>query len=365
MGLTPWVDPGQASSPQENSGQASPLISKLQERGIRVIPVHGLARDIHILSEFGACWALLQLYRREKPDIIHLSSSKAGGIGAFAAAAYKIALRRRALVVFTVHGWPFGEDRPWWQRAIIFLACWASALLADRIILIDTADYRIARRFIPEKKLALIFHGIEPIPFLPRSDARAFLGDRVGLPTTADTLLVGANAELTKNKGFTYLIDAVNQVKSQIPNSKFQMLVMGEGEERGPLEEKIRKLNLDGTIFLIGFVPDAQRYLRAFDLFILPSIKEGLPYALLEAAAASLPIIASRVGGVPDIIHDNETGLLVSPKNPSALADAMEKLLTDRMFATGLGSHARDTASRSFRIDAMIANTRSLYGAHF
>ena len=344
-------------------GGGGPLIQKLQERGIRVMPVHGLARDVQVLSELKAFWSLFRLYRREEPDIIHLSSSKAGGIGTLAAMAYKIAARRRALTIYTVHGWPFGEDRPWWQRSLIFLACWASAFLSDRIILIDTADYRLARRFIPEEKLTLIFHGIDPIPFLPRSDARAFFSERIG--PIADTLLVGANAELTKNKGLDHLIDAIGQIKLKTKDLRLKTVVIGEGEERQRLQEKINRRGLGDTIFLIGFVPDARKYLRAFDLFVLPSIKEGLPYALIEAAAAGLPIVASRVGGIPDIIQNEKSGLIVPPRDPTALAEAMQKLLTDRMRATRLGSMARDAAFRSFRIDAMIANTLSVYGAHF
>ncbi len=359
------LDISVACGPSTSSGQAGTLDEKLREAGVRVIPIPTLRRNINIWKELTSCWSLFQCYRRERPDIIHLSSSKAGGLGAVAAFLYKLTTHTwRTRVIFTVHGWPFGEDRPWWQRALIFLACWASAFLTDRIILIDTADYRLARRFIPEEKLTLIFHGIDPIPFLPRSDARAFFSERIG-PITADTLLLGANAELTKNKGLDYLIDAIGQIKLKAKDLRLKTIVMGEGEERQHLQEKIHQCGLGDTIFLIGFVPDARKYLRALDLFVLPSIKEGLPYALIEAAAAGLPIVASRVGGIPDIIQNEKSGLIVPPRDPTTLAEAMQKLLTDRTRATRLGSHARDTAFRSFRIDAMIANTLSLYGAHF
>lgn len=344
-------------------GGNGPFAQKLQERGIRTIPVAELERDVGFGKEIRAFWSLFRICRREQPDIIHLSSSKAGGIGAAAARLSSCFAHHSPLVVFTVHGWPFNEDRPWWQRIAIFLASWCSVLLHDRVIIITTADYRTARKFIPERKLALIFHGIASIPFLPRSDARAFFSERMHANLAADALLVGANAELTRNKGLGYLIAAAAEMKSKIHNLEFRILVIGEGEERQRLQEKIHRLGLEDTIFLIGFVPDARRYLRALDLFVLPSVKEGLPYALMEAAAAGLPIAATRVGGIPDIIHHGETGLVVAPKDPAALAEAMSRLLNERMFATRLGSHARDKAFKSFRIDAMIANTISLYGA--
>ncbi|MDP3727229.1 MAG: glycosyltransferase [bacterium] len=346
------------------TGGTGPLVERLREGGIRTVSLPSLARDVGLWVDARALWSLLGLYRRERPAIIHLSSSKAGGIGAAAAFLYKLTTRAWGTrVVFTVHGWPFNEDRPRWQRILIFLASWFSTLFHDRVIIITTADYRAAHRFIPEEKLALIFHGIDPIDFLPRHAARAFFGEKIGTPLAPDTVLIGANAELTKNKGLNYLIQSIAQLKSKIQNAKYKILIVGDGEDRLKLEAEITRHGLTERVFLLGFIPEVKRYLKGLDLFVLPSVKEGLPYAMLEAMAAGLPIVASRVGGTPDLIRDGESGLLVRPKDPLALAGAIGRVLADRGHWAGLGRKARERTLASFPMDAMLARTIALYGA--
>ena len=346
------------------TGGNGPLIERLQDAGIRTESLPALSRDINPFVEIRAFWSLFCLYRRERPLIIHLSSSKAGGVGAAAALLHKIVAGAwETRVIFTVHGWPFNEDRPRWQRIIIFVASWLSTLWQDRVIIIDTADYRTARRFIPEGKLALIFHGIEKIDFLSRPSSRAFFGERIGIPIGSNDILIGVNAELTKNKGQTHLIDAAAIIRDRHPHFSWKMLFISDGEDRAKLEAKIARLGLDDHIFLPGFVTDVKRYLKGLDIFVLPSVKEGLPYAIMEAMAAGTPIIASRVGGIPDLIRSGESGLLVPPKNPDALADAIGQLIKDNALASRLGLNAAASATRSFPMHVMISRTTALYGA--
>lgn len=357
-------------------GGTGPLTDALGKANIRTIPIPALDRDISVWADARSLWSLFRIMRRERPDIVHLSSSKAGGLGAIAAFFHKFAAGAwNTRVIFTAHGWPFREDRPAWQRGGIFLFSWLSTLFHDRVITITTADHRLARRFVPERKLALVFHGIEPIEFRPRAEARAFFAERVG-PILSDTLIIGCTAELTKNKGIGCLIDAAHRMKFQIPNSppdfagaksrragRFQTIVVGEGEERQRLQEKINALGLTDRMFLPGFVADARRHLTGLDLFVLPSVKEGLPYAIMEAMAAGLPIVASRVGGIPDLITDGETGLLVPPRDPTALAAALARLTENRALASRLGRQAHEAIARSFPLSAMIAKTAALYDA--
>ncbi len=352
-------------------GGVGPLAKKLEIAGIRTISLSRLERDVRPGQELIVLFELVQLLGRERPDIIHLSSSKAGGLGAVAAFAAKFLSsnpfdKLRAgfnpVTVFTVHGWPFREDRPAWQRILIFLSSWLSAVLTDRLIVIDAADYRDARRFIPESKLVLIPHGIAPPDFLPPAEARTFLAAKIGGAAPGDAgIVVGTTAELTRNKGLIYLIDAINQVKSQIPNHKFQTVVMGEGEERAALERRISELGLADTVFLIGFLPDAGRYLKGLDLFVLPSVKEGLPYAVMEAMTAGLPVIASAIGGVPDLIRHGETGLLVPPQDPAALARAIADLALNPAKRRALAFAARARAREHFPIEPMVERTRAVY----
>lgn len=355
-------------------GQGS-LVMKLNRAGIRVIPLLTLERDVSFFKEIISLWSLTKIFIREKPDIIHLSSSKAGGLGAVAARLALLVishclprrepgvLLRGSSVIFTIHGWPFNEDRPWWQRSTIFFFSWLSTIFQDKIILIDSADYSAAERFIPRKKLALIRHGIAPIDFLPRQEARSFLAGKIGQELEPETQVIGTIAELIKNKGLKYLISCADQVKSKIQNPNFKVIIIGEGENHTELQQQIAALKLIDTVFIIGFVPDAQRYLSGFDIFVLPSVKEGLPYSLMEAMAAGVPVVATNVGGIPDLIENQKSGLLVPPKNAQAIGEAVLTLIAGPDERRALGYNAKKKIEESFGINAMITKTLRVYTA--
>ncbi|MFY9462657.1 MAG: glycosyltransferase family 4 protein, partial [Candidatus Sungiibacteriota bacterium] len=264
-------------------------------------------------------------------------------------------------VVFTAHGWGFYEDRSFAARAAIFLASFAASWFQDALILINTADFRAAKRFIPRRKLHLIFNGIDDIDFLPRPAARNFFAQKIVQPITNNTLLIGVIAELTRNKGLTYLIDALHHLSLQPTNYKLQTFIIGEGEQRRELETKIKKCGLEKTITLLGFNTDARAALAGIDIFVLPSLKEGLPYGVMEAMAAGLPVIATRVGGLTDLITDNTDGLLVSPKDSNALARAITLLIRDADLRARLGIAAHEKIKTTFRFHAMMEHTISLY----
>ena len=195
-----------------------PLFARLNDAGVRTISIRGLERDINPLKELQSLWNLFKIFCNERPDIIHLNSSKIGGLGAIAAKLSSLITRHSSLVVFTVHGWGFHEDRNPLARFIIFTASWLSSLFQDTIILIDRMDYTAAKKFIPHHKLVYIPNGIAKIPLPPARSARSFLSEKIRHHISPDTMIIGTIAELTKNKGLTHLIDAVNQMKLPITN---------------------------------------------------------------------------------------------------------------------------------------------------
>ena len=333
------------------------LHERLKISGIRTISLPSLQRSVNPLRDGAVFFHLLKIFVSEKPDVIHLSSPKAGLVGGLAAFFYKTLYPKpytlNPRIIYTVHGWPFQEDRMWLARAAIFLGCWFSSLFHDHIILINKNDLRIASFFLPRHKLALIPNGIHAPNFLARTEARAALENLSGRSFNQNTLLIGTITELTKNKGLPYLIETVDQIKSQISNTKSQIIVIGDGLDRKKLEAEIRKRNLEKIISLAGFIPDAAKYLKAFDLFVLPSVKEGLPYAALEAMAAGVPIIASRVGGLPDIISDSTKGILVPPKNIPRLAEALLQSIQSSIPSPTLDSR--------FSFANMAESTKNLY----
>jgi len=334
------------------------LFAKLRDAGIRTVSIAGLQRDVAVRGEWRAFWGILRVLKKERPDIVHLNSPKAAALGAVAALLSAVL---QPTVVFTIHGWPFGEDRPLFQRAAIFLISWMTCMLCDRVILINTADYASGKRFLSRKKRVLIQNGLAPIPFFPRERSRSFFEEKIGRKIATDTIVIGAIAELTKNKGLRYLIDAIRLLVLQPTTHKLQTIIIGDGEDRAALEKQIADAGLQSNVFLLGFVPDAARFLHGFDIFVLPSLKEGLPYALMAAMSAGLPAVASRVGGIPDLVTDQKTGFIAEPKDIRGLRQALGRLIASREMRAHMGAAGRKKIETSFSFSAMMHATISLY----
>lgn len=348
------------------TGGKGPLFEKLREHGVKTISIPSLDRDVRFLKEFKSTIELYKIFRNEKPDVIHLNSSKAGGLGAIAAFLYKTLYPKPSTlnpkVIFTVHGWPFLEQRPWWQKGIILFSLWVSSLFQDRIILIAKSDLKIAEklRIARSRKLVMIHNGISAPSFLPRHDARAFFETKTGRSLPPDALVFGTIAELTKTKDLENLVRAAALAK-QKSQKKFVCLIIGEGEERKNLEKTIKQQGLAETIFLLGFIPDAAHYMKGFDMFLFSSVKEGLPYVLLETMSAGVPPIATSVGGIPDIIDNGVNGFLVPPRNAEALARAMFRVIENPTERNQMGVRAQEKVQKEFSKKEMIEKTLKIY----
>ncbi len=347
------------------AGGRGPLFDKLREAGIRTIVIPGLQRDIHILKELISLASLFKIFRHEQPDIIHLNSTKVGGLGALTAFFYKFLTPKtysiKPKVIFTVHGWGFKEDRPVWQKGIIFLLTWFGSLFQDAIIAISTADYVTGNKFISKRNLHLVFNGLDAFKFLSREKAREFIIKLSGRPIGASSLVFATIAEYTKNKGLSELLEAFGELRRKLPKTNWQAFIMGEGEDREILSQKIKTLGLTDHVRLTGFVADARQYLHAFDIFVLPSRKEGLPYVIMEAMSAGVPVVATQVGGIPDLIENGVDGILCKPGHPAELAAAMAKLATDETLRNKLGTSASEKMCLRFRFQNMIDRTITLY----
>ena len=354
--------PSDAFEPIIVAGGSGPLFGMLRNKSIRTIAVPGLERDVNPLRELQAFFNLIKIFIQEKPDIIHLNSSKMGAIGALAVWCAKLlTLNFKPRIIFTVHGWGFREDRSVWQRAAIFAVSAMSSYFHTHTITINSADHKDATTFIPAKRISLIPLGIETPDLFSREQSRAFFSSLAGNTFDKHTFIIGTTAELTKNKGLSYLIDALHHLLLSSKKQNFHCIIMGEGEERKRLEEQIKTLGLKSRVTLAGFVADAYCYLSGLDLFALSSVKEGLPYALMEAMAAGLPVIATRVGGIPDLISHNKNGMLVPPKNPVAIKEHLEYVLASREYSDNFGACAKQTIAAHHSLEQMIAKTSQLY----
>ncbi len=261
------------------------LFHLLTNAGIRTIYIPGLGRDVSILRDVRALRALIHIFQDERPDIVHLNSSKIGGLGALAGR-----IARVPRIVYTAHGWAFREARNVLMRTAIWLVSLATILLAHATICVSEADRRaFARIPFARRKIARIYNGID-------FSTTFSSGERIRSAFPAGAHITGTIGELTKNKNQIALIDEARKKPAMY------VAIVGDGELRSDLERHIQAHHLGERVKLFGFIP-ASEVMRGFDCFALPSLKEGLPYVLLEARLANIPIIANHVGGVDEVLR--------------------------------------------------------------
>jgi glycosyltransferase involved in cell wall biosynthesis len=332
------------------------LAEKLKEAGIRVIKIAGLERDVNFWRECRVFFALGRLFRQETPDIIHLNSSKIGGLGALAGR-----LMSRARLIFTAHGWAFNEERPRWQKSLIKFLQWLTVILVHKTIVISDREFRqMAGLLGTKKKLARIYNGVGRLQFADKDSARRELARlEPRLETRRYETWLGTIAELQQNKGLDLLIKALSKVTET--HQGFLFVVIGEGEERKNLEALVQEYGLEKVIFLLGRVAEAAKYLKAFDIFTLTSRKEGLPYAVLEAGLAGLPVIATSVGGLPEIIKNNAQGLLAEPGDIEEIASSIRLLLDNPYLKQRLGVGLQAIIRQKFSLAEMLKRTLEVY----
>jgi glycosyltransferase involved in cell wall biosynthesis len=217
-------------------------------------------------------------------------------------------------------------------------------------------DALTARGAVRPDRVDIVPSGIDPRRFRDGC-RRDGLKRELGLAPGA--VVIGQIAALADHKGQRYLIDAAKLVAAAHPESRF--VIVGEGELRGALERQIAATGLTGTVHLAGFREDIETFLAGFDLFVLSSHMEGLGTSLLDAMWFGIPIVATRVGGVPDVIEDGVNGLLVAPRDPAALAQATLRLLADAGLRRRLGEEGRRTVEERFTAARMVEGTAAVY----
>lgn len=171
--------------------------------------------------------------------------------------------------------------------------------------------------------------------------------------------VVGNVAALAPHKSQVDFIDAAARVLERVPGARF--FIVGEGELRGQLEKRIAELGLDGRVTLTGFRKDVLEFIALFDCFVLSSYLEGLCTSIMDAQALGTPVVATDTGGVPDLVDNGKTGLLVTPRDPGGLADAIVKMLEERELAVSLADNARRRASESYDCRHMVEGTIAVY----
>ncbi|MBA7510030.1 N-acetyl-alpha-D-glucosaminyl L-malate synthase [subsurface metagenome] len=315
----------------------SPLAERAKAIGLKVLPV-----QMHGEWDLLAVCKLKKIIRKNSIDIAHLHSSHAHALGLLAAKSSgncKVVLSRR--VDFPI------------KKNILSRAKYSNV---DRIIAISERVKRVlVTDGLPEEKIDVVYSGVD-IQRFQNVKANRLISE---LTPNRDKLIIGNIAALTWDKDHKSLIEAARIVVDEF--SEVIFLIAGEGPLRREIEILIKKFNLKEKVKLLGFRQDIPEILSVLDLFVLSSSWEGLGTSLLDAFASRVPVVATNVGGIPEIVRDGVNGILVPPGNPDALAGAVISLLKNRDLARQMAEEGFRLVKEKFSIERMVEETRKIY----
>ncbi len=329
------------------------LSESLSQAGVRWTQVRHLRRSVAPIADACALAELTRTIRTLAPDIVNTHTSKAGFLGRLAAR-----LAGVPRILHTPHGHIFhGYFSPAATRCFIALERWA-ARFTDRIIALTDAEaaQHLALGIGRPDQFVTIPSGVDLVAL------RAAAGDgpqlRRSLGVADDAPLLGAVSRLVPIKGLQHLIAAMPEILRRFPDA--HLAIAGDGEERAALEAQAAALGVAPRVRFLGFRRDPGAVIACLDVFVLPSLNEGLGKVLVEAMGLGVPVVATRVGGVPDVVEDGRQGLLVPPADPAALAKGVAAILEDRPRAAAMGE-AGMARARLFSAEVTLQRYAALY----
>lgn len=321
--------------------RGGPLESDLAEADVPVSILHKRGRyDVTVLSR------LKRAIRDFRPDIVHTWLPTANTLGRIAASLAGVKVRiasERAADVWK------GSLRRWIDRRLapgtMQILCNANAI----------RQFLVERIGLHGDEITVIHNGLDIEAF----DRAADTGPTAPLPERPPGLLLGTVARLEPQKGLTYLIQAMAELEDTLPDAR--LWIAGDGPERENLEQQIHESGLAGRVVLLGRRDDVPALMRRFDLFVLPSLWEGLPNVALEAMTAGRAVVATDVNGTPEAVADGETGLLVPAQSPIALSKAIRDLADDAQRRARMGTAGRARVEEYFSMEQMVDAHQDVY----
>lgn len=350
------------------TGSPGPLVDALTSVGIPAEGNLSVGRDVSIFKDIGAFFELTALLREKKPDVLHVHSSKIGGLGALAGRLMKV-----PHIVFTSHGWAFNEERTFISKLVLRFSYWIIIWLSHVTITVsDATKQQVDYWPFVGKKIRTIHNGVRPEAVFSKANARhelskmsPVLAQALSSSPLRNTILIGSVGELHPIKGFEYALEGIQMLIQKYKHGgsakKIIYVLCGEGEHRLVLENKIKELNLTDSVFLLGHVKNASHYLKAFDIFLVPSLSEGLPYIVLEAGLSTLPTVATAVGGITEVIDDMQSGILIQSRKSREITHALDFFIAHKKTQKEYSEVFHKKVSSEFSIEDMVHETIKIY----
>lgn len=312
-----------------------------ESRGVRtyIIPTQGM---------MDWRWALRfkRLLREEQVDLIHSHEFDASVQGTFVAALSGTPL------VATVHGKNYFWEK--FRRRLAYR--WVSRRATMVAVSQNLKEFVMEKVGISPDRIKVIYNGVDALPYCDSTDVEQC---RKELRIPQNDRLVGVVGNLYPVKGHQHLIDGIPAVLKKCPNTSF--VFAGRGQLEPELKEQVHRLGLDKRVHFLGLRQDIPRILAMLDVFVQPSLSEGLSMAILEAMIAGKPVVATQVGGNPELVLEGETGFLVPPRDSQALASSLVTLLTNKAQAAQLAEKGKSRAEGQFSLETMVRAYQALY----
>ncbi|MBN2225018.1 MAG: glycosyltransferase family 4 protein [Deltaproteobacteria bacterium] len=341
------------------AGPAPEGTDLLHEAGRLPVEVHRirrLGRSVAPLRDLSALIGLIDLIKDKRFDIIHTHTSKAGFLGRLAA---RLTGKRR--VVYSPHGDIFSGYFPGYETVAYRWAERMAAPWCDKIVTLSDAGGReyLTRGIGTRRQFVTIPNGVDAAALSAAADRRGARGE---LGIGADDFVIACVGRLVRIKGYDVMAAAAPSIIAQVGGAQnVRFLVIGDGPERGALVSQVGRLGMKDRFSFLGFRTDIGRLLSGADLLAMPSRNEGLGMSILEAMALCLPVVASRVGGIPEAVTDGVTGILVSAEDPDDLAGACIGLIRDANRAREMGRAGKRSVETRFGVEGFIEKTARLY----
>ena len=329
-----------------------------QVPGVRVVKHIHIPRDISLAEDARAFGQLLSLMRRRRYDLVHTYTATPGFLGRIAAR-----LAGAPAIVHHQAGWTVTDYSSFLERVVYTPLEFLAVMASTKSICVSHAVAQQALRLhiAPSGKLVTICNGIDPGPFVSatQDDSRQLARREVGV--TEGHLLIGNTSRLSRQKDNESLIRAMGFLKPLLANTPFTLVLAGDGPDSRRLSDLAIALGLAESVRFLGFRQDIPRLLAALDVFVNPSLWEGLSISLLEAMAAARPIVTTSIPPNAELVEHEVTGLLVPPQAPEAIARAIARFVHEPGLATACGAAARKRVVESYSVDRMLQETWDLY----
>ncbi len=329
-----------------------PMKKEIEDMGVKVYPLE-MTREISLKDDLNSFMEMKKLIKRVNPDIVHLHSSKAGVLGKIASYLNKIPC------IYNAHGWAFSMNVSNKKKKVYALIEKYTSIFCDVIVNISEFEHNLAKEYniANDKKMITIHNGIDIDKYNNRKYCKQDILKELDIPN--DCFVVGMVARISEQKDPVKFVKLAKEISKSIDNAYF--VLVGEGELREKVEHLIKEYGLEDRVKITGWVDDVNKYIYIFDVAVLTSRWEGFGLVLTEYMAASKPIVASNVGGIPELIENDYNGILVDADEIGKFTDAIINIRENKEKRDLYISNSNKILKEKFNIKMLINKHDILY----